>query len=61
METDTEQSTIAEGEGKRAREGEGKKEICSCLEQLHKGDEVLTSDLRYGHLKQHTELMLKHF
>lgn len=32
--------------------GEGEKEICSCVEQLHKGDEVLTSELKYDQLKQ---------
>lgn len=36
---------------------EGEKEICSCVE--HKGDEVLTSDLRYGQLKQDTEFNAK--
>lgn len=39
--------------------GEGEKEICSCVEQLHKGDEVLTSELKYDQLKQDTELTLK--
>lgn len=60
METDTEQSATGEGEGKTARERE-RKRFFLVWNKLHKGDEVLTSDLRNGQLKQHTELTLKQF
>lgn len=60
METDTEQSATGEGEGKRARERK-RKRFSLVWNKLHKGDEVLISDLRNGQLKQHTELTLKQF
>lgn len=60
METDTEQSATGEGEGKRTRARE-RKRFSLVWNKLHKGDEVLISDLRNGQLKQHTELTLKQF
>lgn len=59
MEADTEQSMTEEGEAKRARKRVRK--IFSCVKQLHKGDEVLSSDLRNSQLKEHMELTLKQF